>query len=426
MKRAIRGVFISYRRADAAGSAGRLYDRLVGALGTDRVFMDVAGIESGEDFAEIIDATLASCSVFIVVIGRNWLTAADEYGRRRVDQPADWVRVEVTAALSRDLLVIPLLVEDAQIPPAAALPGELVRLPELQAMEVDHETFHPDVDRLLQRIERDLATKEGGDAAVASLPAGTVRINRKAGCDYVWVPPGKFWMGRVPGDNVSDGRYDDEKPHHPVEIRRGFWLGRTPVTVAAFRRFAAARRVEMPRPPKDNPNWSEPDHPIVNVSWGRAREYCSWVGGRLPTEAQWEYAARGGIDDQIYPWGPSITAEQANYDEKRKGSSPVATFPPNGFNLCDMIGNAWEWIADWYEEGVYGTRSPVDPTVDPQVYRNQTDKRVVRGGSWRSIAIEVRTSNRGFQTPNDGFDDFGFRCLIDEIPPDAGPPAISA
>ncbi|HTU54044.1 MAG TPA: toll/interleukin-1 receptor domain-containing protein, partial [Acetobacteraceae bacterium] len=94
MKRAIRGVFISYRRADAAGSAGRLYDRLVGALGTDRVFMDVAGIESGEDFAEIIDATLASCSVFIVVIGRNWLTAADEYGRRRVDQPADWVRVE--------------------------------------------------------------------------------------------------------------------------------------------------------------------------------------------------------------------------------------------------------------------------------------------------------------------------------------------
>jgi formylglycine-generating enzyme required for sulfatase activity len=174
----------------------------------------------------------------------------------------------------------------------------------------------------------------------------------------------------------------------------------------------------MPRPPKDNPNWSEHNHPIVSVSWGRAREYCAWVGGRLPTEAQWEYAARGGCNDRIYPWGPSITQDQANYAEnqKWKGTSPVGTFSPNGFNLVDIIGNVWEWVADWYDEGVYGARSPVNPTTDPQVYRNQTDKRVVRGGSWRSIAVEVRTSNRGFQTPNDGFTDFGFRCLIDEIP----------
>ena len=185
----------------------------------------------------------------------------------------------------------------------------------------------------------------------------------------------------------------------------------------------------MPRPPKDNPNWSEPDHPVVNASWGRAREDRPHVGGRLPTEAQWEYAARGGIDDQNYPWGPSITAEQANYDEKLKGSSPAVTFPPNGFNLCDMIGNVWgsgSPIGTRRGSMARARRSLRRP--DCELDRNQTDKRVVRlGGSWRLIAIEVRTSNRGFQTPKPtSSDDFGFRCLIDEIPPDAGPPAIPA
>lgn len=380
--------------------------------------MDVERILSGEAFAEAIDARLASCAVFIAVIGPNWLKAADRYGRRRLDIPADWVRTELAAALSRGLLVIPLLVEDAELPRAEALPGDLVRLPELQAEAIRHATFHQDVDRLLQRIEREIKLKQGASIQAASLPAGTVRIHPKDECEYVWVPPGTFWMGRVPGDNVSDERYDDEKPRHPVEISRGFWLGRTPVTVGAFRRFAHARSVGMPRSPKDNPNWSEHDHPIVNVPWGRARDYCAWVGGRLPTEAQWEYAARGGIDGRIYPWGDAITPDLANYDENRhwKGTSPVGRFAPNGFNLLDMIGNVWEWVADWYDESVYGTRSPLKPTVDPQVYRNETDKRVVRGGSWRSIAIEVRTSNRGFQTPNDGFTDFGFRCLVDDIP----------
>ena len=422
------GIFISYRRADAAGSAGRLYDRLQHAFGSDQVFMDVSGIEAGEDFAEVIDATLASCSVFIVVIGRNWLKAADEHGRRRLDLLGDWVRMEVASALSRGLLVIPLLVDDAQLPQAIALPGELVRLSDLQATEIHHKTFHEDVERLLRRIEYEMALKHGSGAAASDLPAGTVRVHPKDECEDVWVPPGTFWMGRVPDDTITDERYDDEKPRHPIQISRGFWLGRTPVTVAAFRRFAVARRVDMPRPPKDNPNWSLHDHPIVNVAWGRAREYCSWVGGRLPTEAQWEYAARGGRDGQIYPWGRSITSDRANYDEdaRWRGPSPVGTFAPNGFNLLDVIGNVWEWVADWYEEGVYGTRSPISSTIDPQVYRNQTDKRVVRGGSWRSIPVEVRTSNRGFQTPNDGFTDFGFRCLIDDIPSERAAPAISA
>jgi formylglycine-generating enzyme required for sulfatase activity len=411
------GIFISYRRGDSAGSAGRLHDRLERTFGSERVFMDAERIQSGEDFSEAIDARLASCDVFIAVIGRNWLKAADQYGRRRLDIPNDWVRTEIAAALSRNLLVIPLLVEDAELPKPEALPGDLVRLPELQAMEIHHASFHQDVDRLLDRIERDIKLRRGDHTEAAKVAPGTIRIHQKDECEYVWVSPGTFWMGRVPGDDIVDERYDDERPRHPVKITRGFWLGRTPVTVGAYRRFAARRALEMPRPPKDNPNWSKHDHPIVNVTWARAREYSAWLGGRLPTEAQWEYAARGGFDDRIYPWGNAITPEAANYfdNETWKGTSPVGQFAPNGFNLLDMIGNVWEWVAEWYDGSVYSTRSPVTPTIDPQVYRNETDKRVVRGGSWRSIAVEVRTSNRGFQTPNDGFTDFGFRCLVDDI-----------
>lgn len=420
----MRSVFISYRRGDSDGTAGRLYDRFEAKFGKDKVFFDVSDIEAGEAFAEAIEEKLASCSVFIAVIGQNWLKAADQYGKRRLDLPTDWVRLELSAALSRGLLVIPLLVDkDAALPPGDALPGDLARLPDLQAEEVHHKTFNQDVNRLLDRIEREMNAKEGKVAVAANLPAGTIRVHPKDESEYVWVPPGRFQMGRVPGDDVADQRYDIEKPRHPVQISRGFWLGRGPVTVRAFRWFTAARGLQMPRPTKDNPNWKEHDHPIVNVTWGHARDYCAWVGGRLPTEAQWEYAARGGLADQIYPWGAAITPDRANYGGHRNGTSRVGEFPAYGFELYDMIGNVWEWVADWYDEEVYATRSASNPTVDPQVYKNPSDKRVVRGGSWRSIPDETRTSLRGFQTPNDGFTDFGFRCLIDEMP-DQDKPAI--
>jgi sulfatase modifying factor 1 len=409
-------VFISYRRRDSAGYAGRLYDRLVKAFGSGHVFMDTEQIASGEDFAEAIDARIATCEVFLAVIGPRWLKAADEDGRRRLDAPDDSVRMEIAAGLSRGLLVIPVLVEVTGLPRAEALPGELVRLCELQAMELREGPFHQDVDRLLERIAD--ATDQPKKLQEPSLPAGTIRVHPRDECEYSWIPPGQFVMGRVPGDNLQEERYDIEKPRHPVSISRGFWISRGPVTVAAYKRYAAARRIPMPRSPKDNPNWWKNDHPIVNVTWAQARDYCAWVGGRLPTEAQWEYAARGGIDGQIYPWGNDIDPSRANYSDNRdwQGTSPVGTFPAKGFSLYDSAGNVFEWVADWYDENLYATRSPHTATLDPQVYRSDTGKRVVRGGSWQSIPSEVRTSLRGFQTPNDGFTDFGFRSLVDSLP----------
>ncbi len=411
------GIFISYRRQDSAGHAGRLYDRLVKEFGADQVFIDVEHIASGDEFDHVIGDTLSSCDVCIVVIGRGWLTSADEHGRRRLDKRDDFVRMEIAAALTRNVRVIPLLVDGASLPLAEALPGDLIRLPSLQAHEIHHYTFHPDVDRLIAGIKAAVESRKTTLGLAAALDAGTVRVSSRDGLEYAWIPPGDFLMGRLPGDAAPDERFEDEKPQHPVRLTRGFWLTRGPVTVAAYRRFTLDRRIEMPRPPKHNPNWVNQDHPVVNVTWAQARDYCAWVGGRLPTEAQWEYAARGGEAKTIYPWGDDIRPDRASYLENRSRTftSKVGAFPANGFNLYDMVGNVWEWVADWYDEELYSSRPPHQPTIDPQVFVNKTGKRVVRGGSCDSIAPELRTSNRGYQTPADGFRDFGFRCLLDDV-----------
>jgi formylglycine-generating enzyme required for sulfatase activity len=412
------GIFISYRREDSAGHAGRLYDRLVREFPEVRVFMDVERIASGEDFARVIESTVQECDVFLVVVGKRWLTAADQYGQRRLDKSTDWVRVEVGAALTRNVRVIPLLVDDAALPIAEALPGDLVRLTSLQAHPIYHLTFHQDVDRLVHRIKEAVGARK---AALASIhERGAKRVHPQDGLEYVWVPPGNFLMGRVPGDNVEAQRYAVEKPQHPLRLTRGFWLSRGPVTVRAYRYFVVKRGLQMPRPPTNNPNWVNDDHPVVNVTWAQAREYCAWVGGRLPTEAQWEYAGRGGIDNTIYPWGNEVRPDLANYVDNpkwgKRGTSPVGSFPENGFGLCDMAGNVWEWVSDWFDDEAYLRRPPNEPTEDPEVFVNKQDRRVVRGGSWDSIAQEIRLSTRGFQTPAAGFVDFGFRCLVDEIP----------
>lgn len=412
------GIFISYRRDDSAGFAGRLYDSLCAAFPGDKIFIDVERLCSGDDFAREIEGTLRACDVCLVMIGPRWLKAADQYGRRRLDQPNDWVRIEIGAALTRNVRVIPLLVDEAVMPPGEALPPDLVRLSSLQARVLHHYTFTRDVDALVQGIRQASDARRSLAASMASLKAGCVRVHPVDQLEYAWIPPGRFMMGRVPGDGVTDERYDDEKPRHPVQLTQGFWLSRGPVTAGAYGRFVRSRGIAMPPPPKHNPNWADHDHPVVNVTWAEAREYCAWVGGRLPSEAQWEYAARGGHADTCYPWGNEITPDCANYADNTRwqGTSPVGSFAPNDFNLFDVAGNVWEWVSDWYDAGVYAARPPREPTMDPDVQVDVLHKRVVRGGSWDSIPIEVRISNRGYCSPSDCVRDFGFRVLLDELP----------
>jgi sulfatase modifying factor 1 len=198
-------------------------------------------------------------------------------------------------------------------------------------------------------------------------------------------------------------------------------MGATPVTVGAFKRFAKATSQEMP--PEAyvfaaiNPGWSDETFPMINVTWIEAKSYCEWAGMRLPTEAEWERAARGGSQeprygkiDDIAWWRENTRLPDGSQGE---GPKPVGQKQPNAYGLFDMLGDVREWVADWYGENYYETGPRVDPQ-GPQAGK----QRVIRGSSWNSDAeIYVRVSTR-YSSPPDGRDsrgqanevDVGFRC----------------
>jgi hypothetical protein len=151
-----RKVFLSYRREDSAGEAGRLADRLTHDLGKDTIFMDVDGIPLGVDFVKRLTAEVASCDVLLAVIGPRWLEVRDNKGNRRLDNPNDFVRVEISTALERDIPLIPILLSGTQIPSADDLPLNLAGLSVRNGLEVRHSSFHSDLDRLVRQLRRQL------------------------------------------------------------------------------------------------------------------------------------------------------------------------------------------------------------------------------------------------------------------------------
>jgi hypothetical protein len=175
----VTGTFISYRRKESSHLAGRIYDRLVGQFGEGQVFMDVDTLELGVDFAEEISQAVAACQVLLAIIGPGWLTAADEHGRRRLDDPDDLVRLEIETALARDVRVIPILTESVAMPDPNDLPESLVGLSRRTALTIRHESFGSDVERLITTIERVLATP-GTVTALAASPTREDRPARRA------------------------------------------------------------------------------------------------------------------------------------------------------------------------------------------------------------------------------------------------------
>ena len=145
-------IFLSYRREDSEGQAGRLYDDLVAVFGSDSVFMDVAAIQPGRDFRKSIDQSLNSCGVFLSLIGKSWLTAKDTSGQRRLDDPADFVRIETAAVLKRDIPVIPVLVQGALAPKADQLPDDLKELAFRNAVELTHPRWNSDIQVLIEAL----------------------------------------------------------------------------------------------------------------------------------------------------------------------------------------------------------------------------------------------------------------------------------
>src|ERR1700694_1361122 len=160
----MRAIFISYRRDDAAGEAGRLFDDLTAQFGPDKVFMDVAGIEPGHDFRKVIDQNVASCGVLLAMIGKGWVDAKDDAGRRRLDDPLDFVRLETASALKRDIVVIPVLVRGGRMPRAEQLPEDLTELAYRNGVELTHARWRSDVEVLIKALRSHVgnAEKESG------------------------------------------------------------------------------------------------------------------------------------------------------------------------------------------------------------------------------------------------------------------------
>jgi len=243
--------------------------------------------------------------------------------------------------------------------------------------------------------------RHNGSATPPLAPSvGTVWENSKDGLKYSWIPPGTFMMGCWPGDTECA---DDEKPAHRVTLSKGFWVGQTPVTVSAFRRYARATGKAMPTPPDFNAGWTNQEMPIVNVTWNDAVAFCGWAGGRLTTEAEWEYAARAGSTESRYGPIDDVAWYASNSGNK---THDVAKKRPNAFNLCDMLGNEWEWVSDWYLGNYYA----VSPERDPRGPETAL-LRVMRGGSWDDEPLALRVSNRTGREPGYGDSGFALRCV---------------
>jgi formylglycine-generating enzyme len=317
------------------------------------------------------------------------------------------------------------------------------------------------------------ADARAGAASVSTRPAPT-----PAPEGMVWIPGGTFWMG------CDDCGMPDTQPVHLVSVA-GFWMDRTPVTNTQFERFVRATGyvtvAERPLNPADFPgvptdklkpgssvfthsskpvrlddplqwwkyvpgaSWKHPEgpgstlsgrdeHPVVQIAWEDATAYLKWAGRRLPTEAEYEFAARGGLDRNRYAWGNDLRPNgtwQANVwqgtfpasdtaEDGYQRTSAVTAFPPNGFGLYDMGGNVWQWCADWYRADYYQRVAALaGPASNPDGPRDSLDpdepgaaKRVVRGGSFLcsdQYCSRFLVGSRGKAEINSGASNLGFR-----------------
>jgi len=586
----------------------------VAHFGEDAVFMDVENIEAGVDFVDVLRGEVQSCDVLVAVIGQRWLNIEDEAGKRRLDNPEDFVRVEVAAALEREIRVIPVLLDGAMMPRSTELPENLKMLARRNALQVKHDSFGSDVYRLIKQLEialraaehskamraraaaeklaykerqaeiekllaqadtaislqdwalaqqklkdilaqdanhlqaqakleivedklaaetnaekekraareqAQVAAKAAADeeerqrqAAVAKARAdrlarqkeiaeekarqdalkkagqeerrekirrlfqgrgtifglgfvilaclvfggymlstlmpletlsasaaqtaladnkapgiGSTMLSAKDGMTLVYVPAGEFQMGSDADDALAECQkfrddcrrdwFTDEEPIHTVDLD-AYWIDQTEVTNAMYALCVSAGACDPPN--KNNSytresyygNTAFDDYPVIYVTWYDANAYCSWADRRLPTEAEWEKAARGGLEGKQYPWGDDAPvceygAENGakfddNVDCNDTDTEAVGSYAPNGYGLYDMAGNVWEWNASLYKSYPYDAD---DGREDSSV----ADSRVLRGGSWFVVNGDLlRAASRYGYDPGVNVSVIGFRC----------------
>lgn len=433
-------IFIGYRREDSQDTAGRIYDRLVAAFGEPDVFKDVDNLPIGTDFGDYILGLLPQCRVFLALIGPGWLDARDASGARRIDNPADWVRIEIETALKTPgLQVVPVLVNGARMPREDELPESLRRLARFNAAVVRRDPdFHVDMTRIVAALKDRVAPAVALPNVIENtklpkrmgvgLPAAAVGAAIVlAGVWYVleagmfgarreaeWVAsektPAKTAPAAVPAPQKAvtpparllpaAPRSDAVSQSEMVRIPgQNFEVGRYEVTFAQWDACVAAGGCNGYRP-YDN-GWGRGDRPVINVSWEDAKAYVQWLSERtgkwyrLPTSAEWEIAARAGStthfwwgdQDPVCDRGASNGAQSPNCAPRQ--TVPVGLFQPNGFGLYDVHGNVWEWVED---------EVPADRS-----------SRVLRGGSWDDDPRLLRSAYRDRVNPTVRLSSFGFR-----------------
>jgi serine/threonine-protein kinase len=214
--------------------------------------------------------------------------------------------------------------------------------------------------------------------------------------------------------------FEDEAPQYQVTLE-SFWIDRTEVSNTKYELCVAAGAGCNESSYVDDTRFNGDDYPVVGITWYDAMAYCQWTGGQLPSEAQWEYAARGQTSN-IYPWGNTFDGALMNFcdancsfdwkdseqDDRYKLTAPVGIFPDGAswVGALDMAGNVWEWVNDWYDRDYYAI-SPVENPTGPEA----GDYKVLRGGSWDNLEPHVRAATRTSITPDDPNNYLGFRCV---------------
>ena len=282
----------------------------------------------------------------------------------------------------------------------------------------------PSVQKLIPLLENPLVSSQvaevlfaiGTSEALQAVDEYLSQITwEKDDAKMVLIPAGSFEMGDH--FNEPENWMKDARPVHTVELD-AFYMDIYEVTVGQFKKFVKLTNYDYAGDWQDVAKYSPADdHPMVYVNWGDAYAYAKWAGKRLPTEAEWEYAARGGLIGKRYPWGDdeSVAGDYAHYSSWNDGKGItkfVGSLKPNGYGLYDMAGNVWEWCPDWYDEDYYG----YSPLSNPQGPVSGS-RRVFRGGSWNTFVIgDLRVARRLSNTSPDHRNYIiGFRCVSESL-----------